>query len=132
MPKMDTFIYNVMQLLPLFLFIKVLYSEDALWLLWFIQLFTSKLFVYLCSSMIVCRLFISVLVLNKIDFPDCDEAPGLIAHILTFVSLLLICVTFPFSLCWVVKVQDHQTNKHYCMLNFIKSVAFLGTLFDSR
>jgi len=40
---------------------------------------------------------------------DCDEAPGLIAHILTFVSLLLICVTFPFSLCWVVKVvQEYE------------------------
>ena len=35
---------------------------------------------------------------------ECDEAPGFIAHILTIISLILICVTFPLSLCWVVKV----------------------------
>ena len=40
---------------------------------------------------------------------ECDEAPGFIAHILTIISLLLICVTFPLSLCWVVKVRPRVT-----------------------
>ena len=34
----------------------------------------------------------------------CEEGPGLFAHILTFFSLVLIFVTLPFSLIWVVKV----------------------------
>ena len=40
---------------------------------------------------------------------DCEEAPGFVSHMLTFISLLLICVTFPLSLCWVVKVvQEYE------------------------
>ena len=31
------------------------------------------------------------------------------SHMLTFISLLLICVTFPLSLCWVVKVRPRVT-----------------------
>ena len=31
------------------------------------------------------------------------------SHTLTFISLLLICLTFPLSLCWVVKVvQEYE------------------------
>ena len=39
----------------------------------------------------------------------CDETPGIIAHVLTVISLLLICITFPISLCYVVKVvQEYE------------------------
>ena len=34
----------------------------------------------------------------------CEEGPGIFAHILTFFSLILIIVTLPLSLIWVVKV----------------------------
>ena len=39
----------------------------------------------------------------------CEEAPGIVSHVLTFISLLLIFLTFPISLCWVVKVvQEYE------------------------
>ena len=34
----------------------------------------------------------------------CEEGPGVFAHVLTFLSVLLILVTLPVSLVWVVKV----------------------------
>ena len=39
----------------------------------------------------------------------CEEGPGLFAHILTLLSLLLIIVSLPISLLWVVKVvQEYE------------------------
>ena len=43
------------------------------------------------------------------DGESCDEAPGFVSHMLTFISLLIICLTFPLSLCWVVKVRPRVT-----------------------
>ena len=34
----------------------------------------------------------------------CEEGPGVFAHLLTLASLLVILVTLPLSLFWVVKV----------------------------
>ena len=40
---------------------------------------------------------------------DCSEGPGLCAHMLTFISVLLILVTLPLSLMFVVKVvQEYE------------------------
>ncbi|TRY62953.1 hypothetical protein TCAL_11835 [Tigriopus californicus] len=39
----------------------------------------------------------------------CDEGPGLCAHLITFISILLVLVTIPFSLCFAVKVvQEYE------------------------
>ena len=39
----------------------------------------------------------------------CEEGPGLFAHILTLLSLLLIIISLPISLLWVVKVvQEYE------------------------
>ena len=39
----------------------------------------------------------------------CDEGPGLCAHLITFLSVLLVFVTMPFSLCFAVKVvQEYE------------------------
>ena len=39
----------------------------------------------------------------------CEEGPGVFAHVLTFLSLLLIVITLPVSLVWVVKVvQEYE------------------------
>ena len=35
---------------------------------------------------------------------DCKEGPGIFAHLLTLLSLLIIILTLPVSLVWVVKV----------------------------
>ena len=34
----------------------------------------------------------------------CEEGPGICSHLLTLISLLIILVTLPFSLCCVVQV----------------------------
>ena len=34
----------------------------------------------------------------------CKEGPSFVASLLTVISMFLICVTFPISLCWVIKV----------------------------
>ena len=34
----------------------------------------------------------------------CEEGPGVFAHVLTFLSMILILMTLPVSLVWVVKV----------------------------
>ena len=40
---------------------------------------------------------------------DCSEGPGLCAHLLTMISVLLILVTLPLSLMFVVKVvQEYE------------------------
>ena len=39
-------------------------------------------------------------------FAACDEGPGLCAHLITFLSILLVFVTIPFSLCFAVKVSE--------------------------
>ena len=40
---------------------------------------------------------------------DCSEGPGLCAHLLTFISVILIMVTLPLSLMFVVKVvQEYE------------------------
>ena len=36
--------------------------------------------------------------------PECSQGPNICAHILTFFSLLIIIITLPLSLCFVVKV----------------------------
>ena len=41
----------------------------------------------------------------------CEEGPGLFAHLLTFLSLILILITLPFSLMWVVKVVQVNFSK---------------------
>lgn len=39
----------------------------------------------------------------------CDEGPGLCAHLITFLSIVLVFVTIPFSLCFAVKVvQEYE------------------------
>ena len=56
----------------------------------------------------MCLCFI---VMKYVDYYplDCEEAPGFFAMLFTIISLTLICVTFPFSLCWVVKVvQEYE------------------------
>ena len=68
---------------------------------------TNKLFCFaLISGKFVCPSDYKRLLL--IFFPGydaaCEEGPGLFAHILTFFSLVLIFVTLPISLIWVVKV----------------------------
>merc|ERR1719225_2556926 len=47
---------------------------------------------------------------HKVDFSQaCDEGPGLCAHLITFLSILLVFVTIPFSLCFAVKVvQEYE------------------------
>ena len=40
---------------------------------------------------------------------DCSEGPGLCAHLLTFISIILILTTLPLSLLFVVKVvQEYE------------------------
>ena len=40
---------------------------------------------------------------------DCSEGPGLCAHMITFISILLILVSLPLSLLFVVKVvQEYE------------------------
>ena len=34
----------------------------------------------------------------------CEEGPGICSHLLTLISLLIILITLPFSLCCVVQV----------------------------
>ena len=44
-----------------------------------------------------------------LSFTACDEGPGLCAHLITFLSILLVFVTIPFSLCFAVKVvQEYE------------------------
>jgi len=46
---------------------------------------------------------------NSKDNIVCEEGPGICAHLLTIISLLLIAATLPFSLCFVVKVvQEYE------------------------
>ena len=44
----------------------------------------------------------------------CEEGPGVFAHILTFLSLLLIVITLPVSLVWVVKVVQVTSSLTSC------------------
>ena len=46
----------------------------------------------------------------------CEEGPGVFAHVLTFLSILLVLVTLPVSLVWVVKVVQvsHSANEEHC------------------
>ena len=44
-----------------------------------------------------------------LSFTACDEGPGLCAHLITFLSILLVFVTIPFSLSFAVKVvQEYE------------------------
>ena len=48
---------------------------------------------------------------NLSNLPACDEGPGMFAHFLTAISLLLVAALLPFSLVFVVKVvQVHNEN----------------------
>ena len=47
----------------------------------------------------------------KIFSPVCDEGPGICAHLMTMISILLIMATLPFSLLMAVKVV--QVNHHH-------------------
>ena len=40
----------------------------------------------------------------------CEEGPGICSHLLTLISLLLILITLPFSLCCVVQVVQVITG----------------------
>ena len=59
----------------------------------------------------------------------CEEGPGICSHLLTLISLLIILVTLPFSLCCVVQVV--QVTRHCKDKN--KYIDFLCKLsFDNR
>ena len=54
----------------------------------------------------------------------CEEGPGLFAHVLTFFSLVLILVTLPLSLLWVVKVvQEYERAVIFRLGRLIKGGA---------
>jgi len=54
----------------------------------------------------------------------CEEGPGIFAHILTFFSLILIIVTLPLSLIWVVKVvQEYERAVIFRLGRLIKGGA---------
>ena len=54
----------------------------------------------------------------------CEEGPGIFAHILTFLSLLLIVITLPVSLVWVVKVvQEYERAVIFRLGRLIKGGA---------
>ena len=54
----------------------------------------------------------------------CEEGPGLFAHVLTFFSLVLILVTLPLSLPWVVKVvQEYERAVIFRLGRLIKGGA---------
>jgi len=45
----------------------------------------------------------------KMGPASCEEGPGLCAHFITFISLLIILATLPISLCFVIKVvQEYE------------------------
>lgn len=43
----------------------------------------------------------------------CEEGPGVFAHVLTFFSIILIIITLPVSLLWVVKVVQVRSNQYF-------------------
>ena len=47
---------------------------------------------------------------HMIRVPACEEGPGICSHLLTLISLLLILITLPFSLCCVVQVVQVITG----------------------
>ena len=53
-----------------------------------------------------------LLVTSNLSYlPACNEGPGMFAHFLTAISLLLVAALLPFSLVFVVKVvQVHNEN----------------------
>ena len=54
----------------------------------------------------------------------CEEGPGVFAHVLTFLSLLLIVITLPVSLVWVVKVvQEYERAVIFRLGRLIKGGA---------
>ena len=51
-----------------------------------------------------CQLFLSLSLIISYHVAACDEGPGMFAHFLTGISLLLVAAMLPFSLIFVVKV----------------------------
>ena len=51
----------------------------------------------------------------------CEEGPGVFAHVLTFLSMILILMTLPVSLVWVVKVVQVEPpcSAVYCITLFL-------------
>ena len=67
-------------------------------------------------------MFTFIYMLYHMIFPAydqaCEEGPGLFAHLLTFLSLVMIVTTLPLSLVWVVKVvQVNNWRMDNQMLN---------------
>ena len=58
----------------------------------------------------------------------CDEGPGLCAHLITFLSILLVFVTIPFSLCFTVKVVQEYERVVIFHLGRLKANKKLGEL----
>ena len=60
---------------------------------------------------------------NISNVAACDEGPGMFAHFLTAISLLLVAALLPFSLVFVVKVvqvrlcPEEYSGKMECMKN---------------
>ena len=50
--------------------------------------------------------FLTLLCLDSV----CEEGPGICSHLLTLISLLIILVTLPFSLCCVVQVVQVRNS----------------------
>ena len=49
-------------------------------------------------------------VLSVVVVPDCDSGPGICAHLLTAISLLIIALLLPLSLFMVIKVVQVRTS----------------------
>jgi hypothetical protein len=45
---------------------------------------------------------------------DCEEGPSLCTQVMTAVAVLLVIITFPFSLLLVVKVVQASKISHFC------------------
>ena len=80
-------------------------GQVEIWLLSLVNVFVDIDFVNVDISNVL-------LVTSNLSYlPACDEGPGMFAHFLTAISLLLVAALLPFSLVFVVKVvQVHNEN----------------------
>ena len=53
---------------------------------------------------------------------SCEEGPGLCAHFITFISLLIILATLPISLCFVIKVVQVRWFLVHCCTPFLTKI----------
>ena len=62
----------------------------------------------------------------------CEEGPGLFAHLLTLLSLLIIILTLPVSLVWVVKVvqvlllHQHSISEQAIVIEDLQIFIFIN------